>query len=163
MNAVQPDTKPNQADTKPNGPVVAAFLAAGVASLVMGIGVLLNEASPTIKNAIGVDFNAFLQFDKNFGLGSGVGPLSGKVGLAVIAFVPAQAQVFSRQHRPAGKPKGASMAMRCGDTVSTIAKMSSSPNRCPTVTSRPRSTQNPVGRRGDAAKSRPRMHTCVVF
>jgi hypothetical protein len=76
-----------QTDTKPNGPVVAAFLAAGVASLFMGIGVVLNEASPTIKNAIGVDFNAFLQFDKNFGLGSGVGPLSGKIGLAVIAFV----------------------------------------------------------------------------
>jgi hypothetical protein len=76
-----------QTDTKPNGPVVAAFLAAGVASLVIGIGVVLNEASATIKNAIGIDFNAFLQFDKNFGLGSGVGPLSGKVGLAVIAFV----------------------------------------------------------------------------
>jgi hypothetical protein len=87
MNAVQPDTKPYQADTKPNGPVVAAFIAAGVASLIMGIGVVLNEASPTIKNAIGVDYNAFLQFDKNFGLGAGVGPLSGKVGLAVIAFV----------------------------------------------------------------------------
>jgi hypothetical protein len=76
-----------QTDTKPNGPVAAAFLAAGVASLVIGIGVVLNEASQTIKDAIGVDFNAFLQFDKNFGLGSGVGPLSGKVGLAVIAFV----------------------------------------------------------------------------
>jgi hypothetical protein len=76
-----------QVQTKPNGPVAAAFLAAGVGSLVVGIGVVLNEASATIKNAIGVDFNAFLQFDKNFGLGSGVGPLSGKVGLAVIAFV----------------------------------------------------------------------------
>ena len=76
-----------QTDTKPNGPVVAAFLAAGIASLVIGIGVVLNEASAAIKAAIGIDFNAFLQFDKNFGLGSGVGPLSGKVGLAVIAFV----------------------------------------------------------------------------
>ena len=76
-----------QSDTKPNGPVVAAFLAAGIGSLVMGIGVVLNEASATIKNAIGVDFNAFLQFDKNVGFGAGVGPLSGKVGLAVIAFV----------------------------------------------------------------------------
>lgn len=76
-----------QTDTKPNGPVVAAFVAAGVASLVMGIGVVLNEASASIKTAIGIDFNAFLQFDKNFGLGSGVGPLSGKVGLAIIAFV----------------------------------------------------------------------------
>lgn len=76
-----------QTDTKPNGPVAAAFLAAGVGSLFIGIGVVLNEASKTIKAAIGVDFNAFLQFDKNFGFGSGVGPLSGKVGLAIIAFV----------------------------------------------------------------------------
>jgi hypothetical protein len=76
-----------QAETKPNGPVAAVFLASGIASLVIGIGVVLNEASTTIKDAIGVDFNAFLQFDKNFGIGSGVGPLSGKVGLAVIAFV----------------------------------------------------------------------------
>jgi hypothetical protein len=78
---------PLQTDTKPNGPVVAAFLAAGIASLVIGIGVVLNEASAAIKSAIGIDFNAFLQFDKNFGFGSGVGPLSGKVGLAIIAFV----------------------------------------------------------------------------
>lgn len=76
-----------QTDTKPNGPVAAAFLASGIASLFVGIGVVLNEASGTIKDAIGVDFNAFLQFDKNFGFGSGVGPLSGKVGLAIIAFV----------------------------------------------------------------------------
>jgi hypothetical protein len=76
-----------QTDTKPNGPVAAAFLAAGVGSLTVGIGVVLNEASATIKNAIGVDFNALLQFDKNFGLGSGIGPLSGKVALAVIAFL----------------------------------------------------------------------------
>ena len=76
-----------QIDTKPNGPVAASFLAAGVASLVIGIGVVLNEASATIREAIGVDFNAFLQFDKSFGFGSGVGPLSGKIGLAIIAFV----------------------------------------------------------------------------
>ncbi len=80
MNAVQ-------TDTKPNGPVAAAFLASGIASLFIGIGVVLNEASKTIKDAIGIDFNAFLQFDKNFGFGSGVGPLSGKVGLAIVAFV----------------------------------------------------------------------------
>jgi hypothetical protein len=75
-----------QDQTKPNGPVAAAFLAAGVGSLVIGISVVLNEASETIKNAIGVDVNAFLRFDQNFGLGSGVGPLSGKVALSVIAF-----------------------------------------------------------------------------
>ncbi|MEX1169113.1 MAG: hypothetical protein WEE50_03115 [Chloroflexota bacterium] len=73
-------------ETKPNGPVAASFLAAGLASFVIGIGVVLNEASDTIKNAIGVDFNAFLQFDRTFGFGSGVGPLSGKVGIAIIAF-----------------------------------------------------------------------------
>ncbi|MCI0346596.1 MAG: hypothetical protein L0221_14305 [Chloroflexi bacterium] len=60
-----------QTETKPNGPVAAAFLAAGIGSLVMGISVVLNEASATIRDAIGVDFNALLQFDRNFGLGSG--------------------------------------------------------------------------------------------
>lgn len=68
-----------QTDTKPNGPVAAAFLAAGIGSLVLGIFTVLAEAS--------VDIKAFLEFDKNFGLGSGVGPLSGKVGVAVIAYV----------------------------------------------------------------------------
>jgi hypothetical protein len=77
---------PQQAATKPDGPVVAAFVAAGIASLVLGIGVVLNEASGSIKDATGFDVNAFLQFDKTYGLGSGVGPLSGKVALAVIAF-----------------------------------------------------------------------------
>ena len=76
-----------QTETKPTGPVAASFLAAGIASFVMGIGVILGVASATINDAIGVDFNAFLQFDKNFGLGSGVGPMSGKLALAVIAFV----------------------------------------------------------------------------
>ena len=65
--------------TKPNGPVAASFIAAGVGSLVLGIFVLLNEVSPDINN--------FLKFDASFGLGKGVGPLSGKVILAIIAFV----------------------------------------------------------------------------
>lgn len=67
-----------QSDTKPNGPVAAAFLAAGIGSLVLGILVVLNEVSP--------DINRFLRFDESFGLGRGVGPLSGKVALAVIAY-----------------------------------------------------------------------------
>jgi hypothetical protein len=67
------------ADTKPNGPVAAVFIAAGIASLVLGIFVVLSEVSE--------DINAFLRFDANYGLGSGVGPLSGKVALAVIAFI----------------------------------------------------------------------------
>lgn len=65
--------------TKPNGPVAAAFVAAGVGSLVVGLFVVLNEISP--------DINAFLRFDANYGLGSGVGPLSGKVILGTIAFL----------------------------------------------------------------------------
>jgi len=66
-------------DTKPNGPVAAAFVAAGIASLVLGLFVTLNEFS--------ADISTFLKFDASFGIGSGVGPLSGKVTLAVIAFV----------------------------------------------------------------------------
>lgn len=66
-------------DTKPNGPVAAVFVAAGIGSLVMGIFVVLNEVSSDINN--------FLKFDANYGIGSGVGPLSGKVVLAVAAFL----------------------------------------------------------------------------
>jgi len=68
-----------QTGTKPNGPVAAVFVASGIASLVLGVFVTLNEVSE--------DINSFLRFDANYGLGSGVGPLSGKVALATIAFV----------------------------------------------------------------------------
>jgi hypothetical protein len=67
-----------QTDTKPSGPVAAVFLAAGIGSLVLGLFVVLNEVSPDINN--------FLKWDANYGLGSGVGPLSGKAALSVIAF-----------------------------------------------------------------------------
>ena len=77
--------------------------------------------------------------------------------------VPAQIQVLSRQQRPAGNASGASMARSWGPTVWTISKISPSLNRCPTSTLRPRSTQNPVGRRGEPAKSRPRMHALLVL
>ena len=65
--------------TKPNGPVAAAFVAAGIGSLVMGIFVVLNDISP--------DISKFLAFDKNYGLGSGVGALSGKAFLATAAYL----------------------------------------------------------------------------
>ena len=68
-----------QTDTKPNGPVAAVFIAAGIASLVLGLLVTLSEASTAV--------NDFLKFDANYGIGSGVGALSGKVTLATIAFV----------------------------------------------------------------------------
>ena len=65
--------------TKPNGPVAAVFLAAGIGSFVLGLFVVLNEASTDISN--------FLKFDANYGLGSGVGPLSGKAILGILAFL----------------------------------------------------------------------------
>lgn len=65
--------------TKPNGPVAAAFVAAGIGSLVLGLFVVLNEISPDISN--------FLKFDANYGIGKGVGPLSGKAILGTLAFV----------------------------------------------------------------------------
>ena len=64
--------------TKPNGPAAAAVLAAGIGSFVLGLFVTLNEMSTGIHD--------FLDFSKNYGIGSGVGPLSGKVILAVGAY-----------------------------------------------------------------------------
>jgi hypothetical protein len=66
-------------DTKPNGPVAAAFIAAGVASFALGLIVVLNEAK--------ILTGAVLDFAANYGLGKGVGPLSGKVILSTIVFV----------------------------------------------------------------------------
>ena len=56
----------------PNGPVAAAFLAGGIGSAVLALMTILAEASEGIRNA--------LAWSKP------VGPLSGKVGVAVIAF-----------------------------------------------------------------------------
>jgi hypothetical protein len=67
------ETRPS--DTKPNGPAAAAFLAAGVGAFVLGLMVTLAEASADIKS--------FLDFSKNYGIGAGVGPLSGKVVIGV--------------------------------------------------------------------------------
>ena len=76
-------------DTKPSGPAAAAFIAAGIGALVMGIMVNLNELSGRIKELLGFDTSNFLRFDQNFGLGSGVGPLSGKVIISVLAYLVA--------------------------------------------------------------------------
>jgi hypothetical protein len=81
-----PSTESVPLELKPNGPAAAVFLAAGIASLVLGIFVVLTEFSPDIKN--------LLAFDAKFGLGSGVGPLSGKVTMAVIAFVASWAILY---------------------------------------------------------------------
>lgn len=65
--------------TKPNGPVAAAFIAAAVGCAVLGVVVVLQEAA--------ILSGPSLDFAKNFGIGSGVGPLSGKVIIASIAFL----------------------------------------------------------------------------
>lgn len=69
-------------DRKPNGPPAAAFLAAGIGAFVLGLTVTLAEAFPT---ALGE--TAFWDFSTRFGIGSGVGPLSGKVIIGTLAYV----------------------------------------------------------------------------
>jgi hypothetical protein len=67
--------------TKPNGPVAAVFLAAGIASLTLGIMVVIVEAFPAAAGT-----TSFFDFAKLYGIGSGVGALSGKVIISVLAF-----------------------------------------------------------------------------
>jgi len=72
----------HEPDAKPNGPAAAAFLAAGIGAFVLGLTVTLHEAFPPA-----LDQTAFWDFSKNFGIGSGVGPLSGKVIIGTLAYV----------------------------------------------------------------------------
>ena len=65
--------------SKPSGPAAASLVAAGIGSLVLGLMVTLAEFS--------ADAKSFLDFAKNYGLGTGVGPLSGKVIVAVLAYL----------------------------------------------------------------------------
>ena len=69
-------------DAKPNGPAAAAFLAAGIGAFVLGLAITLHEAFPPAEGQ-----TAFWDFATNFGLGSGVGPLSGKVAIGTLAYV----------------------------------------------------------------------------
>ena len=64
-NLAEPAAQPS--DTKPNGPVAAAFMAGGIGSAALGLFVILSELSH--------GFRDFVDFSTNFGLGSGVGPL----------------------------------------------------------------------------------------
>jgi hypothetical protein len=68
--------------TKPNGPAAAAFLAAGVGAFVLGLDTTLAAAFPPAEGS-----TAWWDFAANYGLGTGVGPLSGKVIVAVLAYV----------------------------------------------------------------------------
>lgn len=69
-------------DVKPNGPAAAAFLAAGIGAFVLGLTVVMHELFPPAEGQ-----PAFWDFASNFGLGSGVGPLSGKVTIGTLAYV----------------------------------------------------------------------------
>jgi len=87
-----PDMTELEVTAKPSGPAAAAFIAAGIGSLVMGLTATLNEIGGHDKAAgntgsILAQLNTFLDFAKNYGLGSGVGPMSGKAILSVLAFV----------------------------------------------------------------------------
>jgi hypothetical protein len=59
-------------DTRPNGPVAAAFLAAGIGAFMMGVMTTLSEASAGISSS--------LNWMKP------VGPLSGKVSVTLIVY-----------------------------------------------------------------------------
>ena len=61
------------APDKPEGPIVAALISSGIGCLVLGIFTTLAEASTSVKD--------FLKWD------SGVGPLAGKTGMAVILWL----------------------------------------------------------------------------
>jgi hypothetical protein len=62
-----------QASTSLESAVGAAFIAGGIGSTVLGLGVIGAETNASIKT--------FLTWN------AGVGPLSGKTGVAVIAFI----------------------------------------------------------------------------
>jgi hypothetical protein len=59
-------------EDRPNGPVAAAFLAAGIGSVMMGLMTILVEANAGISKAANWS--------------SPVGPLSGKVGVTLIVY-----------------------------------------------------------------------------
>lgn len=61
------------AATKPNGPVAAVMLAAGIGAVILGLFTVLSEASEGVHE--------FLEFNE------GVGPLAGKTSLAALAFL----------------------------------------------------------------------------
>jgi hypothetical protein len=66
---------------RPSGPVAAAFIAAGVGSLVLGLLTILAEASEAVQG--------WLEFS------APVGPLSGKTVVAVVAWLVAWAALHA--------------------------------------------------------------------
>lgn len=68
---------------KPNGPPLAALLAAGIGSAFLGLFTTLAQSH--------AGFKGLMDLDKNFGLKVGVGPLSGKTIYAVAIWLIAWA------------------------------------------------------------------------
>ena len=66
-------------EVKPNGPVLAALLASGIGSFVLGLFTTLAQSH--------AGFKALMDIDKNLGFKIGVGPLSGKTAYAVAAWL----------------------------------------------------------------------------
>ncbi|HXF73674.1 MAG TPA: hypothetical protein VNO79_13830 [Actinomycetota bacterium] len=81
---------------RPSGPVAAAFIAAGVGSLVLGLLTVLAEASEAVKG--------WLEFS------APVGPLSGETILAVVAWLVAWA-VLHAALRERDLPLGRAFAL----------------------------------------------------
>lgn len=84
--AARPLTDPKTAvssATKPNGPALAAFLASGIGTAILGLFTLLAQ--------IHSGFKGLMDLDKNFGFKVGVGPLSGKTIYAVLIWLVAWA------------------------------------------------------------------------
>ena len=77
---------------RPTGPVAAAVLATGIGAFVLGLLTTLSEASTGVHD--------FLEFDE------GVGPLSGKTIIAVIAYFASWALLHGlwRRQDPALRP-----------------------------------------------------------
>lgn len=77
---------------RPTGPIAAAVLSVGIGALVLGFLTTVNEASEGVHD--------FLEFDE------GVGPLSGKTIIAVIAYLASWAilHVVWRRQSPALRP-----------------------------------------------------------
>jgi len=76
---------------RPFGPVAAAFLAAGIGALVLGVLTTLGEASDDVASA--------LEWSKS------VGPLTGKTILAVAAFLGSWAILYAVLRGKDPKPK----------------------------------------------------------
>jgi hypothetical protein len=71
-----PELEPLRLEDRPDGPGVAAMLAAGIGILVLGLFTVLAEVSEGLK-----DWLESLEF------GRGVGPLAGKTLMGSLAFV----------------------------------------------------------------------------